>query len=177
VKADAPQPWNVSEHLLYHLSFTSELIGLREEAMFKECCGLGLADWRVLSLIASSVQSSSRDITRVSTLSKVMVSRVIARLTDAGLIERVRSETDNRMQYLELTKAGKQVFRQAKARFEEWSESLLEPLNAADIRLLKQTLTRLRTRLGEMEGEDSIDMRVFALGAGAATRRRSGGKD
>jgi DNA-binding MarR family transcriptional regulator len=153
--------WNISEHLLYHLSFTSELIGLREEAMLKDSCGLTLADWRVLSLIASFTPVTSRDITRVSTLSKVMVSRVISRLTDAGFIERAVVESDNRMQYLKLTKAGARQFRQAKARFERWSESLLSALDASEVGLLKRTLTKLRTQLQELDGVAAGDMRVF----------------
>lgn len=173
MKPQAASPWNVSEHLLYHLSFTSELIGLREEAMLKDSCGLGLAEWRVLSLIASFPRISSRDITRVSTLSKVMVSRVLARLADAGLIERIVAEADNRMQYLELTKAGKQIFRQARARFEAWSDSLLEPLDAKEVRLLKQTLTRLRTQLCAMEGPSGVDMRVFGLESTSVQARAS----
>src|SRR5690606_38002058 len=37
--------WDVTSRLLYHLSVTSDLIGIREEMMFQETCGMTLAEW------------------------------------------------------------------------------------------------------------------------------------
>lgn len=157
--------WNITNHLLYHLSFTSELIGIREELMLQEECGIALSEWRILSVMASFKPISSKDITRVTTLNKVAVSRAIARLTREGLIERVAASSDNRMQYLSLTAAGKQKFCKARASVDKWTGSLLNTLEPREIEELKTYLMRLRKRLGEITDEERARNETFIFGS------------
>ena len=156
--------WNITHQLLYHLSFTSELIGIRQELMLQEECGLTLSEWRIMSVVASFTPIASKDITRVTTLNKVAVSRSISRLTEDGLIERTVSDNDNRMQYLSLTREGRQRFRKARQVFERWSDSLLGDLGSDEVRQLKQTLMKLRKRLGEITDEERAHSEPFIFG-------------
>lgn len=156
--------WNITEHLLYHLSFTSELVSSREELMLQEACGLTLVEWRIMTIISTFAPISSKDITRVTTLNKVAVSRTIAKLTGEGLIERVVSETDQRMQYLSLTRAGKQQHRRARESFGRWSGSLLDVLSPKEVRDLKQGLMKLRVRLGEITDDERACSQMFIFG-------------
>jgi len=158
------ETWNINDQFLYHLSFTSDLIGFQEELMFQETCGITLAEWRVLSVVSSFKPISSKDITKVTTLNKVAVSRVLARLTEKGLIERAVATRDNRMQYLSLTSAGKQQFRKARAAFEKWSGSLLGALAPGEIEQLKHYLMKLRKRLGEITDEERARNEAFIFG-------------
>ena len=157
-------PWNITEHLLYHLSFTSELVSSREELMLRQACGLTLTEWRIMTIISSFAPISSKDITRVTTLNKVAVSRTIAKLSGEGLIERVVSATDQRMQYLSLTRAGKQRHRKARENFGKWSDSLLDVLSPKEVRDLKQLLLKLRGRLGEITDDERARSEMFIFG-------------
>lgn len=157
--------WDITSRLLYHLSFTSDLIGIREEMMFLETCGLTLSQWRVLSVIASIKPVSSKDITKLTTLNKVAVSRTIARLTEDGLIERTISSSDSRMQYLSLTAAGKKQFRKARDNYEKWTGALFEPLSSCDAETLLGLLTKLRNRLGEITDEERARSEAFIFGS------------
>jgi DNA-binding MarR family transcriptional regulator len=157
--------WDITQHLLYHLSFTTELIAFREEIVLQEACSLTLSEWRILTVIASFAPISSKDITRVTTLNKVGVSRGIARLTAQGLIERAVSDSDNRMQYLSLTPAGRQRHRKARESFGRWSDSLLGVLGPDEVRQLKQVLMKLRARLGEITDEERAHSEMFIFGS------------
>lgn len=159
--------WNITHQLLYHLSFTSELIGIRQELMLQKECGLTLSEWRILSVISSFTNIASKDITRVTTLNKVAVSRSLARLTEAGLVERTVSDTDNRLQRLTLTRSGKQRFRKARESFTRWSDALLGGLDAAEIDDLKQSLRKIRRRLGEVTREERALREDFIFGGKA----------
>ena len=156
--------WNITHQLLYHLSFTSELISIRQELLLQQDCGLTLSEWRILSVISSFTPIASKDITRVTTLNKVAVSRSLARLTEQGLVERSVSAADNRMQYLTLTRAGRQRFRKARESFVRWSDSLFGALDAAEVRALKQSLRKIRRRLGEVTREERALSEDFIFG-------------
>lgn len=156
--------WNITHQLLYHLSFTSELIGIRQEMLLQEECGLTLSEWRIMSVISSFTPIASKDITRVTTLNKVAVSRALSRLTEEGLIERAVSDSDNRMQYLTLTRVGRQRFRKARESFERWSDSLLGALDSREIKALKQSLMKIRQRLGEVTQEERALSEQFIFG-------------
>lgn len=160
----AQDEWNITHQLLYHLTFTSELIGIRQELMLQHECGLTLSEWRILSVISSFTPIASKDITRVTTLSKVAVSRSLARLTDEGLVLRTMSDADNRMHHLALTRAGKQRFRKARESFGRWSDALLGTLDEAEIGQLKRSLKKIRRRLGEVTSEDRALSEDFIFG-------------
>lgn len=156
--------WDITGRLLYHLSFTSDLIGIREEMMFMETCGLTLSQWRVMSVIASIKPVSSKDITKLTTLNKVAVSRTIARLNEDGLIKRTTSSSDSRIQFLSLTVAGKKQFRKARESYEKWTGALFESLSTHDAETLLTLLTELRSRLGDMTGEERARSEEFIFG-------------
>ncbi|MEJ7929477.1 MarR family transcriptional regulator [Ramlibacter sp. AN1015] len=160
-----PDEWNVTHQLLYHLSFTSELIGIQEEVMLQRECALTLSEWRIMSVIASFTPIASKDITKVTTLNKVAVSRSLAKLVGEGLVERTVSDGDSRMQYLALSRAGKQRFRKAQGHFLRWSESLFGALSPAETKALKLSLTKVRRRLAEITDEERALSEEFIFGA------------
>lgn len=156
--------WNITDQLLYHLTFTSELISSRQGDLLQSSCGLSLYEWRIMSVISSFKPIASKDIAQVTTMNKVAVSRALARLTDEGLIEKTVSKSDNRVQYLSLTRQGRARFGKARDVFEHWTDSLMSGLRPAEVETLKAALMKLRKRLGEVTDDERARNEDFIFG-------------
>lgn len=154
--------WNITEQAIFHLSFTVELVAIRQEMLMQESCGLSLSEWRVLSLVSSFGTLSSKEITRLTTINKVTLSRTVAKLTTEGLLDRTVSDADSRVQNLSLTRSGLRRFQRAKAAFEQWSGDLLSEVGSQELQELKQVLRKIRLRLGEITGDERAQNESFA---------------
>lgn len=146
--------WNITEQAIFHLSFTVELVAIRQEMLLQETCGLSLSEWRVLSLVSSFGTLSSKEITRLTTINKVTLSRTVAKLTAEGLLDRSVSDADSRVQNLTLTRSGTRRFQKARDAFEQWSADLLGGVAAPELQELKQVLRKIRVRLGQITGDE-----------------------
>lgn len=155
--------WNITEQAIFHLSFTVELVAIRQEMLMQKTCGLSLSEWRVLSLVFSFGTLSSKDITRLTTIHKVTLSRTVAKLTSDGLLERTVSDADSRVQNLALTRLGQRRFQKAREAFEQWSGDLLSGVDAPELQELKQVLRKIRVRLGQITGDERAQNESFAL--------------
>jgi DNA-binding MarR family transcriptional regulator len=154
--------WNITEQAIFHLSFTVELVAIRQEMLLQEACGLNLSEWRVLSLVYSFGTLSSKDITRLTTINKVTLSRTVAKLTAEGLLERTVSDADSRVQNLTLTRTGLRRFHKAREAFEQWSGDLLSSVAAPELQELKAVLGKIRARLGQITGDERALNESFA---------------
>lgn len=146
--------WDITEQAIFHLSFTVELVAIRQEMLLQQSCGLSLSEWRVLALVSSFGTLSSKDITRLTTINKVTLSRTVAKLTAEGLLDRTVSDADSRVQNLALTRLGQRRFLKAKQAFEQWSGDLLSGVDAPQLQQLKQVLHKIRIRLGQITGDE-----------------------
>ena len=72
------------------------------------------------------------------------VTGVIDRLSKTELVRRVRSKEDRRIQYIELTAAGKKEFRRMAKNHEQWVEELLADVSLEDMRELQELLLKTR---------------------------------
>ena len=72
------------------------------------------------------------------------VTGVIDRLSKIELVRRVRSQEDRRIQYIELTAAGKKEFRRMAKNHEQWVEELLADVSLEDMRELQELLLKTR---------------------------------
>lgn len=145
--------WHITDGLLYHLSFTSELLTAHQEAMLAKERGISLTEWRILAVVSSFRRISSKDITRVSSMNKAAVSRGVARLEAEGLVERVVDAVDTRIHWLRLTRGGKSAFAGIRRSVESWTAPIVSALDADEMRVFKKCLARLRARLGDVTGE------------------------
>lgn len=101
--------FRLSSFLPYHLAVLSERVSRRLAAEYGQTHGLSVAEWRVLVHLQRSGQVSVRDIHDCVDLDKPRVSRAVARLGAAGLVEKTTGEGDGRLVAISLTAKGRAV--------------------------------------------------------------------
>lgn len=112
-----------------------------------EAHGLAGSSFDVLIRLARSPQQRLRmtDVAAQSTLSNSGLTRVVDRLLEAGLVERVRDETDKRVFYAVLTPAGlERVLGALPSHLAILDRSLTEVLDPEELAAFEAALRKVR---------------------------------
>lgn len=151
---------------LNRLAFvSSRLAAAQNETSY----AMGPRDWRVIALLAANAPMSLNALARESNIDKSQASRTVADLIERKLIKRSADETDGRGVSLDLTAAGrtlyKKVFPAAIAR----NEMLLSVLSPAERDVLERAVDKL-TDHGLSLLDAAPDMQVPRRGRKAGPR-------
>jgi len=109
-KTASPPPYDgahyeVAESIGHHLVGLVQMMR-REVELRMARHDLTDAQWKPLWLLKSGRATTAIELAREACVDAGAVTRMVDRLEDKGLIERVRSETDRRVVHLRLTPAG-----------------------------------------------------------------------
>jgi DNA-binding MarR family transcriptional regulator/N-acetylglutamate synthase-like GNAT family acetyltransferase len=108
-----------------------------------------LTEARILFEIADRVGATASELSRELGLDPGYLSRILIRLEERGLIEKVRSEADARRQLLSLTPDGEEAFSLLDRRSREEVAELLGGLSGGDQRRLLEAMRTIEVVLGE----------------------------
>lgn len=101
-------------------------------------------EFTVVALLAANEQVTSTRLCRALHVSAPNMTVLLDRLEERGLVRRVRSESDRRVQFIELTRQGAALAKKADARAEAMEREWLEPLSERE----RVTLFRLLAKIG-----------------------------
>jgi len=124
--------------------FITRKMGILHEGLLHS--PYSLTEARIIFELANQDNLTASHLTRELGLDAGYLSRLLARLEQQGLIEKVRSETDGRQRILRLTPDGKEAFQLLNKRSHEEVAGILSGLREEDqLRLLKamQTIERV----------------------------------
>jgi DNA-binding MarR family transcriptional regulator len=95
------------EHFLpYRLSILSNTISQAIADDYQRLYDISVTEWRVMAVLARFDGSSAREVAERTAMDKVAVSRALARLVEAGRVNRETHDNDKRRSVLGLTEAG-----------------------------------------------------------------------
>ncbi len=123
----------------------SELLGLLEREL-EEKRGLPLNQYEVLAHLEREDGGRMRmqDLARSLLLSKSGVTRLIDRMVYAGLVERTACETDRRVTYAQITRAGSRALRDAApVHLRGIEEHFARHLSSAEANALTRSLSKV----------------------------------
>ena len=114
-------------------SLTLALLEAREALMthFRpELNDIGLTEqqWRIIRTLAQYDEMDSTTLAEKACILKPSLTGIINRLLETGLIDRRRSDADQRFSYISLTEAGQEVFAKMSVRMEERYQYIQECL-------------------------------------------------
>jgi DNA-binding MarR family transcriptional regulator len=136
------------EHFLpYRLSVLSNRVSGAIARVYSERFDLGITEWRVIAVLGRYPDLSAGEVAQRTAMDKVAVSRAVARLLEAGRLQRDTSDADRRRSVLRLSDAGRAIFDEVAPHALAFQQRLLAGM-AADEREL---LFRLLDRLDELE--------------------------
>ncbi|WP_067929715.1 bifunctional helix-turn-helix transcriptional regulator/GNAT family N-acetyltransferase [Alicyclobacillus shizuokensis] len=129
--------------------FTRQIGVLREGLLHSP---YSLTEVRILFEIAHSNGLTASDLSRELGLDPSYLSRILGRLEQKGLIDKVRSETDGRQRLLSLTSEGKEVFNLLDDRSREEVAEMLSQLSEGDRQRLLEAMHTIENVLSKGEG-------------------------
>ncbi|WP_445401033.1 MarR family winged helix-turn-helix transcriptional regulator [Zobellella sp. An-6] len=134
----------------YKLVLTAERVGSQLAELYSREFGVSRPEWRLLAAIGYREQVIARDLSAISSMDKVKVSRGLQGLEDKGLIQRTPMPEDQRAALVRLTPEGQELYQRMVPRVLEWEANLIDCLSASEYRDLVNGLDRLLRRLDEL---------------------------
>ncbi|AMP98251.1 MarR family transcriptional regulator [Pedobacter cryoconitis] len=107
--------------------------------------GLGMSDFIILYLLKNSPGNQSRRIDLASKMGITAsgITRLLAPMEKIGLVDRQSNARDARVSYVVLTKAGEQIFEEAKLTAEEVAEEIFSSLKKKNHSIMMDVLNDL----------------------------------
>lgn len=138
------------DNVLAGIHVVSNLIGRAYDGEIATRWGLSLPEWRIVLTLMHHPGATASEITNLWGMEKMAVSRAARRLERDGRVRRTVNEGDRRRHTLDLTAAGKTLYRQvepgATARYRE----IVDALDPAERAALQRALTKLIDRIGAL---------------------------
>lgn len=140
--------FNLSNFLPYRLTVLASRVSKRLSVVYEqEDYGLSMPEWRVIAHLGRCPKVSVRDFHNCVNLEKPRVSRAIAKLEKAGLVEKTASESDHRLIEVALTPKGWNVLNGIIPEALEIEQALLDAWTEQEARQFVKLMEQLHNKL------------------------------
>lgn len=139
----------ITQLLSYRLSRISSALSRSAALRYRREFDVSLGEWRAIALIGADPTLTLNRLARRAGLDKAQMSRVVARLTERGLVNRTAGS--GRTSLLALTEAGTEVYRGLIAAANERDAQFLAALHPEEVAVLLRGLDRLADVALEVE--------------------------
>ncbi|MBO9397687.1 MarR family transcriptional regulator [Shimia sp. R9_2] len=136
-------PFDLQAFLPYLLNQAAEESSLGFQKVYKGRYGMLRSEWRVLFHLGMFGQMTATEIGGRAKIHKTKVSRAVKRLAERRFVRRARSEEDRRVEWLELTPAGRKAYEDLRDVAAKYEAALQSKLSARDVTQLKELLSKL----------------------------------
>ncbi|MCQ4261099.1 MarR family winged helix-turn-helix transcriptional regulator [Stutzerimonas stutzeri] len=130
------------------LNFLSNKLSAGASACYRKHFGVGVVEWRMLSMLAVENGITANRISQVIGLDKSAVSRALQQLAAAGHVQMEVDDRDARRYTVSLTAEGEALHDRIFAAAMEREKRLLTDLSPAEIDTLVSLLGRLHAQVG-----------------------------
>lgn len=135
--------FDLQNFLPYLLNQAAEESSLDFQKVYRDRYGMLRTEWRVLFHLGIYGRMTAKEIGTRSKMHKTKISRAVAKLAERRFLTRARDGEDRRLEYLELTAAGKAAYRDLRAVAQDYDARLTARFSAGETELFKQMLRRL----------------------------------
>jgi DNA-binding MarR family transcriptional regulator len=139
----AHAPLELEHFLPYRLSILSNTVSQSIATEYQDRFELSMTEWRVMTLLARFPEISAREVVDRSAMDKVAVSRAVARLVNAGRVDRGIHDGDKRRSVLQLSEAGWAIHDEVAPLARAHERDLLAKLDADEREQLERILDKL----------------------------------
>ena len=133
--------------LPYRLARAAEIISRQFATLYRERHGLTRPEWRTLATIGQFNRITATEIGAHSSMHKTKVSRAIRALEERKWITRQVDGTDRRIEHIELTREGRNHYRDLVALARSYEAKLVETLGKTGADQLKAGISAIESRL------------------------------
>lgn len=136
-------PLELERFLPYRLSILSNTISQAIAEDYQRRYDLSVTEWRVMAVLARFDGLSAREVAERTAMDKVAVSRALARLVEAGRVDRATHDGDKRRSVLNLSEAGWAIHDQVAPMARAREREVLAKLDAEERAWLTRILDKL----------------------------------
>jgi DNA-binding MarR family transcriptional regulator len=135
----------------YRLSVLYDEVSRSVSQVYSERFKLTRHQWRVLALLGGKGAMSAKDISRLTHMGKMRVSRTVSQLTDNGYLDRRVDSSDRRHQRLSLTRAGHRLYLEIVPLVCAREDFILSSLTADEQRQFDELMEKILLRSRELQ--------------------------
>jgi MarR family transcriptional regulator for hemolysin len=148
------------EDLLFLIGDTARLIGVYADRIARTR-GMSKAQWVLLIKLAQNPGLSQKDLAQMMAVEPITVGRLVDRLENRGLVERVPDEQDRRVWRLQLLPAAEPVLSELADRRREIVTMISEGLDQAKLTSMQAGMTRVKSNVSHaLKGGDPFPQPV-----------------
>ena len=136
-------PLQLEHFLPYRLSILSNTISQAIADDYQSRHDISMTEWRVMAVLARYAGLSAREVAERTAMDKVAVSRALARLVEAGRVDRAVHDNDKRRSVLNLSDAGWAIHDEVAPMARAREREVLAKLNAEEPVWLTRILDKL----------------------------------
>ena len=137
-------PLELEHFLPYQLSIVSNTVSQAIADDYQRRFDLGVTEWRVMAVLGRFEGLSAREVAERTAMDKVAVSRALARLVEAGRVDRATHDGDKRRSVLNLSEAGWAIHDQVAPMARAREREVLAKLDAQERVWLERILDKLQ---------------------------------
>lgn len=134
--------------LPFRLNRVATLLSRRLSEIYSKKFGLDIPQWRVLATLGFRSTCTAQTIVCLTYTHKSTISRAVSKLTAAGYIESVSSETDKREQVLRLSPSGQALYDELAPMVRQVEAEVIAEMQNQNYDELKHALGTLESALG-----------------------------
>ncbi|WP_298804970.1 MarR family transcriptional regulator [uncultured Lentibacter sp.] len=135
--------FDLQDFLPYLLNQAAEESSLAFQNIYKDRYGMLRTEWRVLFHLGIYGRMTAKEIGERSKMHKTKISRAVARLEARRFLTRERDEADRRLEYLELTGAGRAAYQELRSVAIDYDATLARAFAPEEVAVLRKLLHHL----------------------------------
>jgi len=139
----APPRLDLDHFLPYRMSVLTNRISQGLAELYAERFGISITQWRVLAVLGREPGLSANEVAGRTAMDKVAVSRAVAGLVDARLLQRKLHPADRRRSRLQLSAGGERIYAEIVPLALAYERALLDALEPDEKGLLERVLRKL----------------------------------
>jgi len=144
---DAGAVLDLQRYFPYRLARLAEQVSLALAEVYSERFGLSRQEWRVLAVLGARSEIATKEVSPLTTLDKMQVSRAVQGLEARGIVSRISDPRDRRERIVSLTAAGRSLYRRVVPLALEREAALLAVLTPQERQALGRAMHKLSVAL------------------------------
>lgn len=141
---------DIDRHATAQINMLANKLMLKSSHAYTQKFGIGMMEWRVISVLFSNLNSSVQSISDILGLDKAAISRTIKKLQEKEYITVISNSEDKRQYIIDLTNSGRSLYGVASDFAKERERELLSDLDESQKNELFNLLKILRHKVDEM---------------------------
>lgn len=136
--------FDLASFLPYRLSLLSNTISQGIADTYQKDFDLTVTEWRIVAVLGGSPGISAKEVSSLTGMDKVAVSRAVNRLLDKALVARTAHDEDRRRMQMRLTPRGQRLYVDIIPRARRYEAQLMNGLSRGDRDSLNRLLLQLQ---------------------------------